>query len=124
MQLYLDPIWSVLYFLFCSYVVWTWVRWFRSEDKDTLKWRRFAALAGLCFATASTGLSAFLFVHAIFTGGYPYYHPVELFCIFIGGLTALLGLMAALHGKGKLRLPVATISILNLLLWLYDAAVQ
>ena len=119
MQLYLDPIWSVLYFLFCSYVVWTWVRWFRLEDKD-----RFTALAGLCFATASTGLSAFLFVHAIFTGGYPLYHPVELFCIFIGGLTALLGLVAALHGKGKLRLPIAAIAILNLLLWLYDALVQ
>src|SRR5258705_12873103 len=29
-------------------------------------------------------LSVFLFVHAVFTDGYPFYHPVELFCIRFG----------------------------------------
>lgn len=83
-------------------------------------------LKGLCFATASTGLSAFLFVHATLTGGYPYYHPVELFCIGMGSLTALLGLVAAIRGKGKLKLrrSVAAIATLNLLLWFADAMWQ
>ena len=124
MQIYLNPIPSLLFFLLCSYVVWKWVSWFRSDEKDTLKWRRNASLTGLCFATVSTVLSAFLFVHATFTGGYPYYHLVELFCIGIGTLTALLGLVAAILGKGQLRLPVAAISTLNLLIWFADAVAQ
>ena len=59
-----------------------------------------------------------------FTGGYPYYYPVELFYIRIGSLTALLGLVAALLGKGDLRLTVAAISTLNLLVWFADAMAQ
>src|SRR5882724_1984777 len=124
MPRYLMPIPSLFFFLLCRYVVWKWVGWFPSEERETLKWRRFPALAGLCCATVSTGLSAFLFVHASFTGGYAYYHPVELFCIRIGSLTALLGLVAALLGKGSLRFPVAAISILNLLVWFSDAMAQ
>jgi hypothetical protein len=58
------------------------------------------------------------------TGGYPFYHPVELFCIRVGSLTALLGVAAALAGKGKPRLSVAVISSLNFLLWLLDAIWQ
>jgi hypothetical protein len=120
---YLRPIPSLL-ILFCSYVVWKWVGWFRSKEKVTPQWRRFAVLAGLCPATVSTGLSAFLFIHTSFTGGYPFYHPVEPFCLRIGSLTALLGFLAALLGKGMTRLPVAAISILNLVLWLVDAVAQ
>jgi hypothetical protein len=78
----------------------------------------------LCLATFSTALSVFLFIHAIITGGYPFYHPVELFCIRFGFLTALLGLVASIVGKGRLRFHVATISTVNLLLWLVDAAAQ
>jgi len=58
------------------------------------------------------------------TGGYDFYHPVELFCIRAGGLTALLGLATALAGKGKVRFSAALISLLNLLLWLMDAVGQ
>ena len=66
----------------------------------------------------------FLFVHASFTGGYPFYHPVELFCIRYGSLTALLGLIASIVGKGKVRPHVAAISALNLLFWFADAMAQ
>ena len=65
-----------------------------------------------------------VFIHATVTGGYPFYYPVELFCIRVDSLTALLGLVAALTRKGKLRLPVTVISILNLLLWFMDAMAQ
>jgi len=124
MRLYLRPISSFVFLLFCGYVIWRWVEWFRSKEKDTPRWRAVTAVAGLCFATVSTVLSAFLFIHATLTGGYPFYHPVELFCIRLGTLTALLGLVAAFAGKGRLRLHVAAISILNLLLWVMDAIAQ
>jgi hypothetical protein len=64
------------------------------------------------------------FIHATVTGGYAFYHPVELFCIRVGSLTALLGLAARLTGRGKVRLAVTVISTLNLLLWFMDAVWQ
>ena len=124
MRLYLRPISSVVSLLFWGYVVWNWVAWFRSTQKDSPKWRAVTTVVGLCFATTSTILSAFIFIHATITGGYSFYHPVELFCIQVGSLTALLGIVCARTGKGKLRLHVAAVSVLNLLLWFVDAIVQ
>jgi hypothetical protein len=124
MRMYLRPVSTLVSLLFWSYVVWIWVGWVTSTERYTPKWRAATAVAGLCFATISTVLSAFLFIHATITGGYPFYHPVELFCIRLGSLTALLGLVAAIAGKGRLRLHVAAISILNLLVWFSDAMAQ
>jgi hypothetical protein len=56
--------------------------------------------------------------------GYPFYHPVELMCIRWGSLTALLGILAASVGKGRGRIPLAIISVLNLLMWFADAMAQ
>jgi hypothetical protein len=78
-------------------------------------------VVGLCCATISTILDTFLYVHAVFTGGYPLFHPVELVCIQLGSLTAMLGIICALAGKGRLRLPVTIISIFNMLVWFSDA---
>jgi hypothetical protein len=124
MPLYLRPIPSLIFLLLCAYVAWEWVTWFRPGKKVAPEWRGRTAFAGLCFATFSTVLSVFLFVHATLTGGYPFYHPVELFCIRFGFLTALLGLVASFVGKGKLRPHVAAISTLNLLFWFIDAVAQ
>jgi hypothetical protein len=124
MHLYFRPLDLLLFVLFWAYVSWTWLKWLRTDQKDTPKWRAVAASAGLFCATVSTALGAFLFIHAAITGGYPFYHSVELFCIRVGGLTALLGIAAAITGKGKARLPVAVISTLNLLLWFVDAVSQ
>ena len=121
---YLRPIPSLVFLLLCAYVAWRWVTWFRSGNNVTPEWRARTAFVGLCFATVSTVLSVFLFVHATFTGGYPFYHPVELFCIRSGFLMALLGLVASIVGKGKLRPHVAAISTLNLLFWFIDAVAQ
>jgi len=124
MKLYIEPVSLFLFTAFWTYIVWNWVRWLRSARGDAPRWRLALTFLGLCFATASSFLSAFLFIHAILTGGYPFYHPVELFCIRVGALTALLGLIGALLGKGKLRIPVAVMSTLNLLLWFMDAMWQ
>jgi len=114
----------VLFVVFWAYVVWVCVRQLRSEQGNAPKWRSVVASLELFCATVSTVLSAFLFIHAVITGGYPFYHPVELFCIRVGGLTALLGIVAALAGKGRVDGHVAVISTANLLLWIMDAVGQ
>lgn len=114
---------TLLFTFLCVYVTWQWVRITQTTNVNP-KWRAGVAVAGLSFATFSTILSVFLFVHASYTGGYPFYHPVELFCIRFGSLTAFLGLVASALGKGKPRAHVAVISILNLLLWFSDAMAQ
>lgn len=124
MSPYLRLIPFVLFVPFWAYVVWTWIRQLRADRGNAPKWRAVVAFFGLFCATASTVLSAFLFIHAAITGGYPFYHSVELFCIRVGGLTALLGIIAAIAGKGKVDGHVAVISTLNLLLWIMDAVGQ
>jgi hypothetical protein len=101
-----------------------WFRWLRQPERLTPKWRSTTFFVGLCFATFSTSLSIFLLVHAVFTGGYSFYHPIELFCIRYGGLTALLGIVTSIAGKGRLRLYAVALSTLNLLLWFMDAVAQ
>src|SRR6202035_5469008 len=59
--------------------------------------------------TLSVALNVYLYVHALYTGGYPFYHPVELMCIRWGSLTALLSIVAASAGKGRGRIPLAII---------------
>ena len=89
MPLFLNPIPWLIFLLLCVYVIRRWVKWFRPREVITPKWRAVTTVAGFSFATLSTGLSVFLFVHAAFTGGYAFYHPVELFCIRFGSLTVI-----------------------------------
>lgn len=117
--------WASLFFLlFWSYVVWTWAKWLASGHSVESRSKEIVAVAGLYCATVSTGFAAFLYIHAVVTGGYPYQNPVEAFCIVFGALMAILGIICALAGAGKLRLHVAIISIANLLLWFADLMSQ
>jgi hypothetical protein len=120
----IDWIWLFFFLLFWCYVVWTWATWLKSREKVNPRWKVIVVVAGLCCATASTALDAFLYIHAVVKGGYPFYHPVELFCIRFGGLTAILAIISAMAGTGRLRLHVAIISITNFLLWFMDAMFQ
>lgn len=70
----------------------------KSDDPGVPKGRRLATVAALVFVTISTGLLVFLLVHAAITGGYPFYHPVEIACIDVGLLTALLGIVIGVRG--------------------------
>ena len=111
--------------LFWTYVAWSWFRWFRSGDDSTApKWRKMTILFGFTLASFSTGLNIFMTFHAIVTGGYPFYHPVELFCIRAGSLASLVALLTVILGKGKLRIPTAISSSLTLFLWFADAMSQ
>jgi len=75
-------------------------------------------------ATVSTALNVYLYAHALYTGGYPFYHPTELLCLRWGSLTALIGVVAAMTGFGKGRILLAIISFLNLLGWFADAVAR
>jgi hypothetical protein len=116
MALSLRSILSLVVLMLGAYVVWVWVSWFRLGEKVIPKWRARIAVAGFCFASFSTVLSAFLFVDGSFAGGY----SVESFGIVFGLPTAMLGLVASIVGKGRQLPHVAVISTLNLLLWFMD----
>src|SRR4029077_15914448 len=88
-----------LLLLLCAGADSAWFRWIRQPERLTPEWRSATFFVGLCLATISTSLSIFLLVHAVFTGGYSFYHPIELFCIRFGGLTALLGIITSIAGK-------------------------
>lgn len=105
------------YLLLWVYVTFLWVRCRGGVEKVSPKWRAVTAFAGLCLATFSMALLAFFLVDWSYTGGYRLSYRAELFCTQFGLLTAFLALIASITGKGKLRLGVALISILNLLMW-------
>jgi hypothetical protein len=111
-------------FLTWVYVVWKWFSLQKAADHSVPTWRTVMAICALLSVSISTGLGIFLLVHAAFTGGYPFYHPIELFCIRVGFLTALLGLVAGPMARRKVRLPIAMLSAVNLLLWFMDATSQ
>ena len=114
----------IFFALYCGFLLWCWTTWFRSNPKILEKGRSAVLLVGLLSATFSVTLNAYLYVHALYTGGYPFYHPVELMCIRWGILTALLGIVAASVGTGSGRIPLAIISVLNLLLWFATGMTQ
>lgn len=109
---------------FTWYVGRLWIQWVGQREQPGRGWRPSLTVVGLFATTVSTILSIFLFLHAQVTGGYPFYHPIELFCIRWGTLTALVGIAASIVGKGKVRPHLAVVSVINLLIWFSDATAQ
>jgi hypothetical protein len=109
----------------CFYVVRSWMRWFRSGAKTVQPlWRSGITTFGFAASTASLAAIIALIVHAVITGGLPYYHPVLTFAFRFGFLTALLGMIAALIGTGQLEVPTIVCSVSCLLIWLVEALAQ
>ena len=121
---YFQLTWFIFFLLYCGSLIWCWAWWLKSKPKDLQNWRAAVLLAGLVCASVSVTLNVYLYVHALYTGGYPFYHPVELRCIRWGSLTALLGILAGILGKGRGRIHLAVISVLNSVLWFADAMAQ
>lgn len=112
-------------FALCFYVVRSWRRWFRAEVKlKAPRWRTGIALFGFLSASTSLLIIIALAVHALITGGFPYYHPVLILAFRLGFLTATCGVLAAFIGTGQLEIPTIVSSLLCLLLWLAEAAAQ
>jgi hypothetical protein len=102
-----------------------WLRWKRSQESAVVpRWRGALALAGFSLATLSLLAAVALWFHAMFTGGFPFYHPVLLFWLRVGFWTAMMGLAFGLIGKGQLRLPTIICSIVCFLVWLSEAMPQ
>ena len=117
-------VWGLL-IAFCYYVVRSWVRWSRTEVKLTPpRWRSAVTTTGFAAASISLAVIIALGAHAIFTGGLPYYHPILMLAFRIGFLTALIGVLAALIGKGQLEKPTIISSLLCLLIWFAEALAQ
>ena len=79
---------------------------------------------GFALATVSLLLIVALAVHAVITGGLPYYHPILLRAMGIGILTALAGMMAAFIGTGQIENPTIAVSGLCLLIWFVELIAQ
>ena len=65
-----------------------------------------------------------MYVHAAYTGGYPLFHPIEMVCIQYGFLSAFLGSLISIVGKGIPRIHILAISLVNLALWYADGMAQ
>lgn len=117
-------VWGLL-IAFCVYVVRSWVRWSRSAVKLTEpRWRSGITTFGFAAASISLATIIALGAYAIFTGGLGYDHPLLIFAFRIGFLTGLLGVLAALIGKGQLEKPTIVSSLVCLLIWLMGAVAQ
>jgi hypothetical protein len=117
-------VWGFL-IAFCMYVVRTWLRWFRAEGKlSPPRWRSGITTIGFGASTACLTVIVTLGVHAFVTGGLPYYSPPLMMAFRVGFLTALCGVLAALLGKGQLKVPTIISSLLCLLIWFVEAIAQ
>ena len=109
----------------CVYVGRAWARWLRSENRLTIpRWRSITVVLGFVASTVSLAVIVFLAIHALATGGFPYYSSPLLFAFRIGFLTAIIGMLAALIGKGQLEKPTIISSLICLLIWIVEAAAQ
>jgi hypothetical protein len=110
---------------FSFYIARTWVRWFRNTARVVdPKWRSIVTTLGFTASSSSLLVIDFLAVHAIFTGGFPYYSPPLMFAFRVGFLTALAGVLGAIVGKGPLEVPTIVSSALCLLIWFVEAVAQ
>lgn len=62
--------WFIFYLAYCGFFVWCWATWITSKPKVLQSWRAAALLSGMLFVAISVALSVFLYVHAMYTGGY------------------------------------------------------
>lgn len=109
----------------CVYVGKTWARWLHSENRLSMpRWRSIILVLGFVASTVSLTVIVFVAVHALATGGFPYYSRPLILSFRIGFLTALLGILAALLGKGQLEKPTIISSLICLLIWIVEAAAQ
>lgn len=105
-----------------AYVVRSWMKWSKAgEDRKDKRGR--IALVGFAAVNVAVALSAFGFVYSWIVD-IGFYNPVEMFCIGVGLLASLFGLMCSAAGKGLLRLPTGILSAFMGLLFLGAAAAQ
>jgi hypothetical protein len=109
----------------CFYAGKTWLRWFRSNVRLTEpRWRSGVTVFGFTLTTVSLLIIVALALHAVITGGLPYYHPILMRAMGIGISTALAGMVAAFIGSGQLENPTIAVSGFCLLIWFVEVIAQ
>lgn len=107
-----------------GWVLWGWREWMRNRAL-TLSLGVIFSLIGFSIATASAALEVGSGTYAQFRdGGFPFNDPALLRIYFIGFWLALLGLVCSLVGVSKrspLRFKAPALSIVLLLLWVWQA---
>jgi hypothetical protein len=120
MHLHFDPAAFVVPSLVWSYLVWTWVRLRRMSKLDEREFVAIIGVAALSSATVSTALGTFLFIRTNPSPDYTFSsHPVELFLVQLGFVTALLGLILGWLAPRKTQFHIILLSVLNL--WMLGA---
>jgi cytochrome b561 len=115
----------VLLLVLFLYVVRAWLRWFRSDPRlGEPQWRSRIATLGFGASTASLLIILAVAIHAVITGGLPYYHPVLMLAFRLGFLTTVLGIAAGMVGTGQLETPNLVCSVSCLLIWFVEAMAQ
>jgi len=108
-----------------GFAVLRWFLWAGCLEKTVLpRWRGALALTGFVVATFSLLAAVALWFHALFTGGFPFYHPVLLFWLRVGFWAAVIGLTFGIAGKGQLRVPAILCSLVAFGVWLSEAMAQ
>ena len=106
-------------------VVGSWASWLRSGGKWTKPmWRNAVAFCGFLGCTFAALLLSALAIHALVTGGFPFYSPTLMLAFRLGILTSSLGLLAGFLGKGPLQIPSLACSAFALLMWFIQGITQ
>ena len=121
--------WTVVFYILLPacyiYLVWAWVRWARLRAKfPPPRWRRVLAFMAFVLSSGSALWSVVLIIHALITGGFPFYHPVLLATIRLGLLASLASIVLGAIGKGVVRLPAILVAAEMLLVWFGEAMAQ
>jgi hypothetical protein len=107
------------------FVAMTWARWIAADAKFVEpRWRSLFATIGFVFSTSSLVMIIALAIHALVTGGLPYYSRPLMAAFGLGFLTAIAGVLGAILGKGPLEIPTIISSLLCLAFWLMEAVAQ
>ncbi|HEV2424017.1 MAG TPA: hypothetical protein VGZ29_04225 [Terriglobia bacterium] len=98
--------------------VFAWVQWFSLGERfQPPKWRSFLAVAGLSAATLEIVVLVLFEAYALIVGSFSY----RARTIFIWGRVAsylcVIALLAAVLGKGRIRIPVALSAVATEAIW-------
>ena len=107
--------------LIVGFVTRTWLKWKKAAGDPNRK--DLSAFLGFLATNLSASLSFFGFLYSYFVD-IGFYNPVEMFCIKLGMLSSLCGIVGGAFGKGLLRRPSIVLSIFMGLLWFGAAMAQ
>src|ERR1700680_2497993 len=99
--------------------------WMRSSPRFFPPlWRSKISFIGFAFGSASCLLYLATIAVAIGKGGFRYYDPLLLNIYGVGLVTASIGFVLSIPGKGKLHVPAILSSLLMLAMWFLTASFE